>query len=68
LELISSCSKIYSGGSNKVHRSSFWAECIDGCIQVVTHTDMMHNVSVAAIVGLTHFMQENAASDSLYGV
>jgi hypothetical protein len=41
------------------------ADCIDGFIRVVKQTDMMHIVSVRAIVGLTHLVRENAASDRI---
>jgi hypothetical protein len=34
----------------------FWADCIDGFIQVVNQTDVMHIVPVGAIVGHGHLV------------
>jgi len=42
-----------------------WAGCVDGFILVVKQTDMMHIVSVGAIVGLAHLVRENAESDRI---
>ena len=42
-----------------------WADCVDGIIQVVKQTNKMHIVSVGAIVGLAHFVWENAASGGI---
>jgi hypothetical protein len=40
-----------------------WANCVDRCIRIVRQTDVIHIVPVAAIVGMAHLVQENAASD-----
>jgi len=43
-----------------------WADCVDGFIQVVKQTEMMHVVPVGAIVGPAHLVRENnAASDRI---
>jgi len=42
-----------------------WADCVDGFIQVVKQTDEIHILSVKAIVGLAHVLQENNASDRI---
>jgi hypothetical protein len=43
-------------------------DCIDRFIQVVKPTDMMHIVSVGAIVQPVHLVQDNAASDRIDSV
>jgi len=45
-----------------------WADCVDGFIQVVKQTDMMHIVPVGAIVAPAHLVWENAASDRIDSV
>ena len=45
-----------------------WADCVDGFIRVVKHTDKMHIVPVGAFVVLAHLMQENTASDRIDSV
>jgi hypothetical protein len=45
-----------------------WADCVDRFIQVDKQTDILHTVHVEGIVGPTHFMRENAASDKLHSV
>jgi len=45
-----------------------WADCVDGFIRVVKQTNKMHIVTVGAIVGLAHLVQENAASRGIDSV
>jgi len=45
-----------------------WADSVDGFIQVIKQTDMIHNVHVGSIVGLADSVQENAASDKIDSV
>jgi len=38
-----------------------WADCVDRFIRVVKQTNKMHIESVEAMVGLPHWVEENAA-------
>jgi hypothetical protein len=45
-----------------------WADCVDGFIRFVKHTNKMHIVRVGAIVGPAHLVRENAALGGLDSV
>jgi hypothetical protein len=45
-----------------------WADCVDGFIRIVKHTNKMHNVPVGAIVRLAHLAREHAASGGIDSV
>ena len=42
-----------------------WANCVDGCIQVVKQTNKMHIVPIGSIVGPAHLVRENATSGGI---
>ena len=42
-----------------------WADWVAGVSWVVIQTNMMHILPIRAIVGLAHFVRENAASDRI---
>jgi len=42
-----------------------WADCIDGLIRVVQHTDKMYIIAVGAIVTLVRLVWVNATSDRI---
>jgi len=50
---------------SKYNNQHSWTDCIDVFIQMVTQTDIMHIVSVEAIVEPPHLVGENAASDRM---
>jgi len=45
-----------------------WADCVDGFIRVVKHTNKMDIVSVGAMVAPAHWVWENAASGGIDSV
>jgi len=45
-----------------------WADCVDRFIRVVRQSNKMHIVSVGAIVGPAHLVQEYAAADAMDSV